>query len=147
MQIEKRRLKKPSLFDFLHESAGGRAAPMALHGAKGEILSRENGPLFRTGAKGERRARRGTKGGILFSKRIPPLNPPEKGKGRPLRPPTLPVWGLKSCTRCAIGCGVHGFAMNPYYSLPLATAPYYREARLTVVGRQTACEVVLLRSP
>ena len=38
MQIEKRRLKKPSLFDFLHESAGGRAAPMALHGAKGEIL-------------------------------------------------------------------------------------------------------------
>ena len=23
MQIEKRRLKKPSLFDFLHESAGG----------------------------------------------------------------------------------------------------------------------------
>ena len=32
---------------------------MALHGAKGEILSRENGPLFRTGAKGERRARRG----------------------------------------------------------------------------------------
>ena len=112
---------------------------MALHGAKGEILSRENGPLFRTGAKGERRARRGTKGGILFSKRIPPLNPPEKGKGRPLRPPTLPVWCLKSCTRCAIGRGVHGFAMNPYYSLPLATAPYYREARLTVVGRQTAC--------
>ena len=120
---------------------------MALHGAKGEILSRENGPLFRTGAKGERRARRGTKGGILFSKRIPPLNPPEKGKGRPLRPPTLPVWCLKSCTRCAIGCGVHGFAMNPYYSLPLATASYDREARLTVVGRQTACEVVLLRSP
>ena len=37
--------------------------------------------------------------------------------------------------------------MNPYYSLPLATAPYYREARVTVVGRQTACEVVLLRSP
>ena len=112
---------------------------MALHGAKGEILSRENGPLFRTGAKGERRARRGTKGGILFSKRIPPLNPPEKGKGRPLRPPTLPVWCLKSCTRCAIGRGVHGFAMNPYYSLPLATAPYYREARVTIARRRTAC--------
>ena len=120
---------------------------MALHGAKGEILSRENGPLFRTGAKGERRARRGTKGGILFSKRIPPLNPPEKGKGRPPRPPTLAVCGSKSCTRCAIRCGVRGFATNPYYSLPLATAPYDREARLTVVGRQTACEVVLLRSP
>ena len=27
MQIEKRRLKKPSLFDFLHESAGGGEAP------------------------------------------------------------------------------------------------------------------------
>ena len=26
--------------------------------------------------------RRGTKGGILFPKRIPPLNPPEKGEGR-----------------------------------------------------------------
>ena len=29
-----------------------------------------------------RRARRSTKGGILFPKRIPPLNPPEKGEGR-----------------------------------------------------------------
>ena len=35
MQIEKRRLKKPSLFDFLHESAGGRAAPMALPKVRG----------------------------------------------------------------------------------------------------------------
>ena len=95
MQIEKRRLKKPSLFDFLHESAGGRAAPMALHGAKGEILSRENGPLFRTGAKGERRARRGTKGGILFSKRIPPLNPPEKDEGRPPSTPDIASLGLE----------------------------------------------------
>ena len=75
---------------------------MALHGAKGEILSRENGPLFRTGAKGERRARRGTKGGILFPKRIPPLNPPEKGEGRAPRPPTLTVWSLNGCTRCAV---------------------------------------------
>ena len=95
MQIEKRRLKKPSLFDFLHESAGGRAAPMALHGAKGEILSRENGPLFRTGAKGERRARRGTKGGILFSKRIPPLNPPEKDEGRSPSTPDIAGLGLE----------------------------------------------------
>ena len=121
---------------------------MALHGAKGEILSRENGPLFRTGAKGERRARRGTKGGILFSKRIPPLNPPEKGKGRPLRPPTLPVWCLKSCTRCAVWARCTWLRHESLlYSLPLATAPYYREARVTVVGRQIACEVVLLRSP
>ena len=37
------------------------------------------------------------------------------------------------------GCGVHGFAMNPCVSLRLATAPYYREARVTVVWRQSAC--------
>ena len=29
--------------------------------------------------------------------------------------------------------------MNPYYSLPVATAPYYREARVTFSRRQTAC--------
>ena len=51
----------------------------------------------------------------------------------------LAVCSSNNCTRCAIGRGVHGFAMNPYYSLPLATAPYYREARVTVVGRQIAC--------
>ena len=38
-------------------------------------------------------------------------------------------------------CGVHGFAMNPYVSLRLATAPYYREARVTVARRQTACRM------
>ena len=37
------------------------------------------------------------------------------------------------------GCGVHGFAMNPYYSSPIATAPYCREARVTFARRQTAC--------
>ena len=29
--------------------------------------------------------------------------------------------------------------MNPSYSLPIATAPYYREARVTFAWRQTAC--------
>ena len=44
-------------------------------------------------------------------------------------------------TACAAQCkcGVHGFAMNPYVSLRLATAPYYREARVTFSRRQTAC--------
>ena len=42
------------------------------------------------------------KGGILFPKRIPPLEPPEKGEGRPPRPPTLQALGLKDCTRCAV---------------------------------------------
>ena len=38
-------------------------------------------------------------------------------------------------------CGVHGFAMNPCESSPLATAPYYREARVTLEWRQTACRM------
>ena len=81
------------------------------------------------------------KGGILFPKRIPPLEPPEEGEGRPPRPPTLRVCSLNNCTRCAIRCGVHGFAMNPCDSLPTATAPYYREARVTIARRQTACRM------
>ena len=36
-------------------------------------------------------------------------------------------------------CGVHGFAMNPCDSTHPATAPYYREARVTFTWRQTAC--------
>ena len=48
MQIEKRRLKKPSLFDFLHIMQGGVAAPMALHGAKGEILFQKRNSAFGT---------------------------------------------------------------------------------------------------
>ena len=80
------------------------------------------------------RGERGQRGGIFsFQKEnIPPFTSPK-------RKFTLRVCSLKSCTRCAIGCGVHGFAMNPYYPLPIATAPYYREARVTAVGRQTAC--------
>ena len=38
-------------------------------------------------------------------------------------------------------CGVHGFAMNPCDSTHPATAPYYREARVTVARRQTACRM------
>ena len=86
-------------------------------------------------------APRHPKGGILFPKRIPPLNPPEKGEGSTPRPPTLAVSISKSCSACGIGCGVHGFAMNPCNSIPLATAPYYREARVTLPRRQTACRM------
>ena len=82
--------------------------------------------------------------GGMFSflgKRTSPLTPPqEKGtRGLPPRPRTLAVSILKSCSACGIGCGVHGFAMNPCESLRLATAPYYREARVTFARRQTAC--------
>ena len=34
--------------------------------------------------------------------------------------------------------------MNPCESSPLATAPYYREARVTIARRQTACEIAAL---
>ena len=38
-------------------------------------------------------------------------------------------------------CGVHGFAMNPCDSTHPATAPYCREARVTLERRQTACRM------
>ena len=101
------------------------------------------------------------------------LWPPRRCGGAPLRSSPAPrfwprggailvslrrVWGLRrlraalkvyrAARAAQCGCGVHGFAMNPYVSLRLAAAPYYREARVTVVGRQTACEIAaLLRSP
>ena len=63
------------------------------------------------------------KGDILFLEReYPPYTPKRKDEGRPPRPPTLRVLFLKDCTRCAIGCGVHGFATQ---GMRLATqAPY-----------------------
>ena len=83
-----------------------------------------------------------TRGDVLFPRKenIPPYTPQEKGtRGLPPRPRTLAVSILKSCSACGIGCGVHGFAMNPCISLLLSTAPYYREARVTFAWRRTAC--------
>ena len=46
MQIEKRRLKKPSLFDFLHIMQGGEGSAIgAARGKGGDSLSKENLPL------------------------------------------------------------------------------------------------------
>ena len=70
-------------------------------------------------------------GYLFFKKRYPSLTPSQ-------RKFTLRACSLKSCSACGIRCGVHGFAMNPCESLPLSTAPYYREARVTFVWRQTA---------
>ena len=83
------------------------------------------------------------KGVFSFRREYPPYTPKRKDEGSPPRPPTLQVWGLKSCSACGIRCGVHGFAMNPYVSIYPSTAPYYREARVTLVWRQTACEMRL----
>ena len=57
----------------------------------------------------------------------------------PLDPAALAVCSSKSCGACRIGCGVRGFATGPCESIHVATAPYYREARMTVVRRRTAC--------
>ena len=93
---------------------------------------------------------------LARQRRAPPLRPrppvlaPGRGyfvfaaAGLGIAPPAGGAKGLPSCTRCAIGCGVHGFAMNPCESSPLATAPYYREARVTLLRRQTACEIAAL---
>ena len=73
-------------------------------------------------------------GYLFFKKRYPSLTPSQ-------RKFALRVCSLNGCTRCAIGCGVHGFAMNPCDSSPFSTAPYYREARVTLPQRQTACRM------
>ena len=89
-----------------------------------------------------RRAGERQGGAILFPRKenSPPYTPQEKGtRGLPPRPRTLAVSILKSCSACGIGCGVHGFAMNPCISLLLSTAPYCREARVTFAWRRTAC--------
>ena len=91
-----------------------------------------------------RRAGERQRGAILFPRKenSPPYTPQEKGtRGLPPRPRTLAVSILKSCSTCGIGCGVHGFAMNPCISLLLSTAPYYREARVTFAWRRTACRM------
>ncbi len=64
---------------------------------------------------------RETKGGILFPKRIPPLKPPEKGEGRPPRPPALRDWSLKKCGACGIGCLL--FFVSKRFGLLLSSLP------------------------
>ena len=104
------------------------------------------------------RTRRGAaKGAILSRERMAPFIP-KRMQGGPSTPHTLAVFILKNCTRCAlhsrwqlccltdvayplrvIRCGVRGFATSLCESVHSALAPYYREARVTVDRRQTAC--------
>ena len=79
--------------------------------------------------------------GILsFSKESIPLEPPRERRGAcPSTPLTLTVSCLKSYNACRIRCGVRGFATSPCESLPVSTAPYYRETRVTGARRQTSC--------
>ena len=97
---------------FSRVSAGGRAACAPRH-QRGYSLSEENTPF----------------------------ESPRERRGESPSTPTLRDCSSKSCAACGIRCGVHGFAMNPCESLPVATAPYCREARVTVPRRQTACRM------
>ena len=81
------------------------------------------------------------KGDILSRERMSPFRSPKRTQGALPLDPAIVSLGLKNCTHCAIGCGVHGFAMSPYDSFSFATAPYYREARVTTARRQTACRM------
>ena len=88
------------------------------------------------------------KGGILFPKRIPPFEPPEKGKGSCPLTPHIAGFGLE---------GLHALrsVSAVYVASPRAPTFRYiyqpralRSARMTVVWRQTACaSAALLRSP
>ena len=88
------------------------------------------------------------KGGILFPKRIPPFEPPEKGKGSCPLTPHIAGFGLE---------GLHALrsVSAVYVASPRAPTFRYiyqpralRSARVTVVWRQTACaSAPLLRSP
>ena len=68
------------------------------------------------------------------------------------------VWGLRrlraalkvyrAARAAQCRCGVHGFAMSPCESLPFATAPYYREARVTFASAADCVRnAALLRLP
>ena len=81
------------------------------------------------------------KGAILSRERMAPLNPQENARGGPLDPRHCRIGARRAARAAQCKCGVHGFAMNPYVSLRLATAPYCREARVTVARRQTACRM------
>ena len=79
------------------------------------------------------------RGIFSFSEReYPPYTPKRKDEGSPPRPPTLQVWGLKSCSACGIRCGVHGFAMNLLQIVTCCNRALLREARVTLERRQTA---------
>ena len=88
------------------------------------------------------------KGGILFPKRIPPFEPPEKGKGScPLTPHigSLNLEELRSL-RNRVRCT--WLRHEPLRVVTGINRALLRGARVTVVWRRTACvAAALLRSP
>ncbi len=116
------------------KGAGSLCSPKGLllfcaYRAQGDsIAARQRCILFPALAReGERRARRGTKGGILFSKRIPPLNPPEKDEGRPPSTPDIAGLGLEELLSLR----------NQVWLRHEASAiRYWLQPRLTIVRRE-----------
>ena len=88
------------------------------------------------------------KGGYSLLEREYPLNPREKGRGFLPSTLTLAVCGSKSCAACGIGCGVRGFATNPFISSPF---PQPRPTPWGASDGSTAADCLrgaaLLRSP
>ena len=71
------------------------------------------------------------KGDILFWKRIPPLEPPEKHEGpSPSTPLTLPVCSLNDCTRCAV------WVRCTWLRHESSAIRYWLQPRLTTVRRE-----------
>ena len=98
------------------------------------------------GGKSLHRAGARIKGGILFPKRIPPFDPPEKGEGSPPSTPALAVGRLKSCAACGIECLL--FFVSRRFDLLLSSLPLcLRFVGLTqfpstsdVIGLAGACQ-------
>ena len=82
------------------------------------------------------------KGAILSRERMAPFKSPKRTQGAlPLDPAHWQFAARRVARAAQCKCGVHGFAMNPCDSSPFSTAPYYREARVTLPQRQTACRM------
>ena len=88
------------------------------------------------------RAGERAKGTILSRERMAPFRSPKRTQGAlPLDPAHWQPQSRRAARAAQCKCGVHGFAMSPCESLPIATAPYYREARVTFAWRRTACRM------
>ena len=114
------------------------------------------GELSRAARGGWQRllALHGTKGGILFPKRIPPFEPPRERRGESPSTPALAVGRLKDCLRCAIRCLLSDVSIR--FELLLSSLPLCLRfgslmqfpPTLDVISPASACQgAALLRSP
>ena len=90
----------------------------------------------------------GQRGCSLSKENTPFGTPRERQGGFPLDPAHWQFVARRAAQPAESGAV---YMASPWIfceSLRLATAPYYREARVTIAWRQTACEIAaLLRSP